>query len=103
MKDALLVGRLTEFGELLGTAWSHKKRMSPRISTPLIDEAYDAAMATGALGGKVTGAGGGGFMLFYCPPGTRHRVAAELGALGLEETDFSFDEHGLRTWSYVES
>jgi D-glycero-alpha-D-manno-heptose-7-phosphate kinase len=103
MKDALLVGRLSEFGHLLGTAWEQKKRMSPRISTPMIDEAYETALSNGALGGKVTGAGGGGFMLFYCPPGTRHRVSAELGKLGLEETEFSFDEHGLRTWAYVES
>ena len=103
MKDALLVGRLSEFGHLLGTAWEQKKRMSPRISTPKIDEAYEVALSSGALGGKVTGAGGGGFMLFYCPPGTRHRVLTELDKLGLEETQFSFDEHGLRTWTYVES
>ncbi len=103
MKDALLVGRLSEFGHLLGVAWEQKKLMSPRISTPEIDEAYEVARSCGALGGKVTGAGGGGFMLFYCPPGTRHRVASELSRLGMEEAPFSFDEHGLRTWTYVES
>lgn len=102
MKEALLRGRLSEFGDLLGTAWVHKKKMSPRISTPVIDEAYDAACAAGALGGKVTGAGGGGFMLFYCPPGTRHRVVARLQELDIEQTDFSFDQQGLRTWAYVE-
>ena len=103
MKDALLIGRLSEFGHLLGTAWEQKKRMSPRVSTPMIDEAYETARSNGALGGKVTGAGGGGFMLFYCPPGTRHRVLAKLLELGLEETEFSFDEHGLRTWAYIET
>jgi D-glycero-alpha-D-manno-heptose-7-phosphate kinase len=102
MKEALLRGHLSEFGELLGTAWEHKKKMSPRISTPMIDEAYAEARASGALGGKVTGAGGGGFMLFYCPPGTRHRVLSRLHQLGLEEAEFSFDQQGLRTWSYVE-
>lgn len=102
MKEALLRGRLSDFGELLGTAWEHKKRMSPRISTPVIDEAYAEARARGALGGKVTGAGGGGFMIFYCPPGTRHRIVARLNQLGLEEAEFSFDQQGLRTWSYVE-
>jgi D-glycero-alpha-D-manno-heptose-7-phosphate kinase len=102
MKDALVMGRLSEFGHLLGVAWEHKKKMSPRISTPVIDEAYAAARSSGALGGKVTGAGGGGFMLFYCPPGTRHRVADRLRELGLAEAEFSFDQQGLRTWSYVE-
>jgi len=103
MKDALLMGRLSEFGDLLGVAWENKKKMSPRISTPVIDEAYDVACANGALGGKVTGAGGGGYILFYCPPGTRHRVSEKLHQLGLEEAEFSFDEQGLRTWSYVEA
>jgi D-glycero-alpha-D-manno-heptose-7-phosphate kinase len=102
MKEALLMGRLSDFGHLLGVAWEQKKKMSPRISTPTIDEAYAAACASGALGGKVTGAGGGGFMLFYCPPGTRHRVSERLHELGLEEAEFSFDQQGLRTWSYVE-
>lgn len=102
MKQALLLGRLSEFGDLLGTAWEQKKRMSPRISTPLIDEAYAEARAHGALGGKVTGAGGGGFMLFYCPAGTRHRVAARLELMGLAETEFAFDIAGLRSWTYVD-
>jgi D-glycero-alpha-D-manno-heptose-7-phosphate kinase len=102
MKRALLLGRLNEFGDLLGVAWEHKRRISPRISTPLIDEAYAEARAHGALGGKVTGAGGGGYMLFYCPPGTRHRVANRLQGMGLEETEFAFDEHGLRSWTYVD-
>jgi D-glycero-alpha-D-manno-heptose-7-phosphate kinase len=102
MKDALLRGRLTHFGELMAEAWEYKKRMSPRISTPIIEEAYAEARRAGAIGGKVTGAGGGGFMLFYCQPGTDHRVAARLSALGLEPADFSFDTEGLRTWTYVD-
>jgi D-glycero-alpha-D-manno-heptose-7-phosphate kinase len=103
MKDALVRGRLTEFGELLGTAWDYKKRMSPRITTPTIDEAYEEALKHGAIGGKVTGAGGGGFMLFYCCAGTQHRVAERLRLLGLQETEFAFDNQGLRTWTYVEA
>jgi D-glycero-alpha-D-manno-heptose-7-phosphate kinase len=103
MKEALLRGRLSEFGELMGTAWEYKKRMSPRITTPTIDEAYAEATKEGALGGKVTGAGGGGFMLFYCRPGHHHRVAERLRALGLESAEFAFDHEGLRTWTYVES
>ena len=103
MKDALLRGRLTEFGELLAAAWEYKKRMSPRISTPTIDEAYAEALRHGAIGGKVTGAGGGGFILLYCRPGSNHRVAERLQQLGLRPTDFAFDHEGLRTWTYVES
>jgi D-glycero-alpha-D-manno-heptose-7-phosphate kinase len=103
MKEALLRGRLTEFGELMGTAWEYKKRMSPRITTPTIDEAYAEAIEHGAIGGKVTGAGGGGFMLFYCRAGAQHRVAERLRQMGLESAEFSFDHEGLRTWTYVES
>jgi D-glycero-alpha-D-manno-heptose-7-phosphate kinase len=103
MKEALLRGRLSEFGELLGTAWEYKKRMSPRITTPIIDEAYDEAVHQGAVGGKITGAGGGGFMLFYCRPGCQHRVAERLSEMGLQPAEFAFDHEGLRTWTYVES
>jgi D-glycero-alpha-D-manno-heptose-7-phosphate kinase len=103
MKDALLRGKLTEFGELLATAWEYKKRISPRISTPTIDEAYSEALRHGAIGGKVTGAGGGGFILLYCRPGSNHRVAERLQQLGLAPMDFAFDQEGLRSWTYVES
>ena len=102
MKDALLRGHLTAFGELMATAWEYKKRMSDKISTPTIDEAYDEAIKHGAIGGKVTGAGGGGFMLFYCRPGTRHRVAARLAEMHLHETEFAFEPLGMQRWSYVE-
>jgi D-glycero-alpha-D-manno-heptose-7-phosphate kinase len=103
MKDELLRGQLTAFGELLGTAWEYKKRMSPKITTPMIDEAYAEALAHGAVGGKITGAGGGGFMLFYCRPGERHRVAERLSLMGLQETEFAFEPEGMRTWTYVEA
>jgi D-glycero-alpha-D-manno-heptose-7-phosphate kinase len=99
MKNALLRRRLNEFGELLGTAWDYKKRMSPRITTGFIDEAYDAAIREGALGGKVTGAGGGGYMLFFCPFQRKHRVAEALIALGGQVTEFEFTPAGLTTWS----
>jgi D-glycero-alpha-D-manno-heptose-7-phosphate kinase len=99
MKDALLRRRLDDFGSLLGTAWEYKKRMSPRISTGFIDDAYDAAVKAGALGGKVTGAGGGGYMLFYCPFQRKHRVAEALIAQGAEVTEFEFTQDGLVTWS----
>jgi D-glycero-alpha-D-manno-heptose-7-phosphate kinase len=102
MKEALLRGRLNEFGDLLGAVWEYKKRLSERITTPTIDQAYAEALDHGAIGGKVTGAGGGGFMLFYCQPGRQHRVAERMREIGLEPAEFAFDHEGLRTWTYVE-
>ncbi|MBA3866208.1 MAG: GHMP kinase [Solirubrobacterales bacterium] len=101
MKDALLRGNLTEFGELLGRAWEYKKQMSPKISNPHIDELYEEAIKHGAIGGKVTGAGGGGYMLLYCKYDAKHEVRAALAALGAEAVDFQFDHVGLTTWSHA--
>jgi D-glycero-alpha-D-manno-heptose-7-phosphate kinase len=98
MKAALLRGQLDSFGELLGEAWLQKKKLSPLISTSLIDEAYDLARTNGALGGKVTGAGGGGYILFYCEFARKHRVAQALEKLGATVTEFSFERRGLTTW-----
>lgn len=100
MKDALLRDNLTEFGELLGRAWTYKKQMSPKISNPHIDELYEEAMKHGAIGGKVTGAGGGGYLLLYCRYDAKHEVRAALAALGAEAVDFQFDHVGLVTWSH---
>ena len=98
MKDALLRRKTHEFGNLLHEAWQAKKRMSDRISSGQIDEYYAEAMKVGALGGKVTGAGGGGFMLFYCRYDRRHRVADRLTELGASVVDFAFEPEGIRTW-----
>ena len=99
MKEALLQRRLTLFGSLLGRAWEYKRQMSPRITTDHIDELYEVAKEQGALGGKVTGAGGGGYMLFYCPFTRRHEVAEALAAKGAQVSEFAFDHHGLQTWT----
>jgi D-glycero-alpha-D-manno-heptose-7-phosphate kinase len=82
----------------LGTAWEEKKRLSPRISTPYIDELYAAALASGALGGKVTGAGGGGYILFYCDYRRRHRVVEMAERMGAHVSEFAFEPRGLSTW-----
>jgi D-glycero-alpha-D-manno-heptose-7-phosphate kinase len=103
MKNALLRGELNRFAELLGAAWREKKKMSSKISTGFIDEAYAEAKRHGALGGKVTGAGGGGYMLFYCPFDRKHKVAEALARMGAHPTDFAFDTAGLGTWSVHES
>jgi D-glycero-alpha-D-manno-heptose-7-phosphate kinase len=98
MKDALLKRRLTDFGHLLDESWRAKKRMSDRISNPHIDEMYEEACKCGALGGKVTGAGGGGFMLFYCDYRSKHRVAETLVKMGARVDEFAFEHEGMRTW-----
>ncbi len=94
MKSALLSGQLDHFGTLLGEAWIHKKRFSPLITTPLLDEAYELALAHGALGGKVTGAGGGGHMIFYCDAARTHRVAEALTRFGAAVTSIGFEREG---------
>jgi D-glycero-alpha-D-manno-heptose-7-phosphate kinase len=99
LKNALLRGRLNDFGALLNEAWRNKKMMADEISTSRIDELYEAAISSGALGGKITGAGGGGYMFFYCPFDTKRNVALSLEKLGAQVVDFTFDFHGVQTWT----
>jgi D-glycero-alpha-D-manno-heptose-7-phosphate kinase len=98
MKVALLTGALEEFGELLGEAWAQKKRLSPLISNPRIDELYELALSRGARGGKITGAGGGGYILLFCDFDRKHRVMEALEFAGASVTEFAFDTKGLTTW-----
>ncbi len=98
MKNAMLRRELGEFGELLHQEWEHKKKVSSKISGTHLDMLYDAAREHGALGGKVTGAGGGGYMLLYCRSGRKHQVAEKLKELGCTITDFSLEPLGLQTW-----
>ncbi len=100
MKNALLLGRLDEFGALLHQAWQHKKKLADRITDSYINELYDIARRHGALGGKISGAGGGGFLLLYCQFDKRHIVAEKLEEAGGEMVEFGFERHGLQTWSY---
>ncbi len=98
LKNALLRGKLDEFGDLLNEAWLNKKKMAQQISNAHIEELYSAARQMGAMGGKVTGAGGGGYMFFYCPFDRKHRIAEALERLGARIVPFNFDMSGLRTW-----
>lgn len=98
MKNLLLRRELDEFGALLHVAWENKKKLSPKISSPEIEAMYEEARSAGALGGKVSGAGGGGYMLFYCPFEKKHKVAKRLMRLGGSITDFRFAPYGLQTW-----
>ena len=99
MKNALLRGRLTDFGELLGEAWQQKKTMSPRIATAVHRRGLRRRdREHGALGGKVTGAGGGGYMLFYCPFDRKHRRRGADQAWAARSPSSRFELDGLRTW-----
>ena len=98
MKNALLQGHLDDFGRLLHQAWQTKKQLDPAISTPQIDEMYETARREGAIGGKILGAGGGGYLLLYCPFDRKHLVAAELERLGGQVVDFGIESRGLQTW-----
>lgn len=94
MRDALSKGDFLGFAELLRQGWESKKKVSRAISTPLIDEAYAAALRAGALGGKITGAGGGGFLLLFCPESYQGKVREEMARLNIREMAFEFDLQG---------
>jgi len=91
---ALESGRLAEFARLMDVHWQRKKQRSGGMSNPKINEWYDLAMASGALGGKLIGAGGGGFLMFYAEDKTKLRQA--LARAGLAEVRFRFDFEGTK-------
>lgn len=96
MQQALLANELDYFGELLDKAWQEKKSLSAKVSSHSIDQYYTAARQAGALGGKITGAGGGGFLLLYCPPRAQKEVRTALAQLGLREMMFDIDLIGTQ-------
>ena len=98
MKSALLRARLSEFAELLAQAWEEKRRLSPLITTPRMDQLYSLARSNGAIGGKVTGAGGGGHILLFCDFDARHRVIEALTGAGATMHEFNFSHDGVVTW-----
>ncbi len=99
MKEALLQGDLNEIGLLLDYGFEQKRNMAANISNSTIEKLYTAAKAAGATGGKISGAGGGGFMIFYCPGNTRYAVIKTLNSFGGVIRDYSFTKYGLTTWS----
>lgn len=90
--------KIDEFGRLLHHAWEVKKAFSPHISPPFVDEIYALAQRHGAWGGKITGAGGGGFMVFVCPFDRRLELERVLGEAGMRVRPFSFTTRGVETW-----
>jgi D-glycero-alpha-D-manno-heptose-7-phosphate kinase len=99
MKEALLKENLDEIGRILNLGWQFKKQMAKGISTNFFEEVYEAGIKAGASGGKISGAGGGAFIFFYCPENTRYQVANELQKFGGSLRRFEFTNNGLETWT----
>jgi D-glycero-alpha-D-manno-heptose-7-phosphate kinase len=99
MKEALLKGRLNEIGEILDFGFQQKRQMAEGISNNLMEQIYEAARTSGATGGKVSGAGGGGFMIFYCPDNTKFQVMEALSKFGGYCKPYQFVDHGLTSWT----
>jgi D-glycero-alpha-D-manno-heptose-7-phosphate kinase len=95
-KDYLERGELTLFGQMLDRAWQNKKKFARNITNSSIDQAYSLALENGALGGKVTGAGGGGFLMIYCEQPHQPKVTQALEAIGLKRMDFRLESEGAR-------
>jgi D-glycero-alpha-D-manno-heptose-7-phosphate kinase len=94
LRDELCANHLDAFGEILNENWKLKKAITNEISTPCIDDWYDRARTAGAIGGKLLGAGGGGFLLFYAHP-DKHE-AIEQGLPELRRVDMRIDNRGSR-------
>ena len=97
---ALVVGNMKEIGALLHTAWQLKRSFTNGVSNPHIDELYVRALDCGALGGKILGAGGGGYFLFLASPEAHPKIQAELG---LEAVSFNFESYGCTLASAEDS
>jgi D-glycero-alpha-D-manno-heptose-7-phosphate kinase len=89
-------GDLRRFGEILGESWEMKKRLAPGVSNPRIDELYALARKHGAMGGKLAGAGGGGFLMLYCEDKHQESVIEALETAGLYHMDYHFQEGGAQ-------
>jgi len=98
MKNNLLKGNVDEMGRLLHEGWELKKSFANEISNPAIDSLYAKAREAGALGGKLVGAGGGGYLLLFCDFTRRHKVAEVVEAAGGHVVDFNFEMNGVQSW-----
>lgn len=98
MKESLLKGDFNGFVESMRIGWENKKRIAQSVSNPMIDDIHDAAMKSGALAGKVSGAGGGGFMLFFVPNERRMDVIRTLERYNGQVRNCHFTKHGAQAW-----
>lgn len=99
MKEALLKDELHKIGEILSVSWENKKKMAAGITNELINDIYSTAIEAGATGGKISGAGGGGFMIFYAEEANRYNVIKALGKFGGQAKRYEFSKEGLTTWT----
>lgn len=100
MKQAFASGDIERMAAILMHSWAAKKSTASSITNPRIDELLDLALASGALAGKVSGAGGGGFMFFFVHPENRHRLITALNGAGARASTVKFTEHGCETWRF---
>ena len=99
IKDCLIKGNIDGLGEILDYGFQQKKMLAKGISTPEIELLYETAIKAGSTGGKISGAGGGGFMFFYCPTNTKYKVINELNKLNMgHHQPFTWNKFGIRTW-----
>ena len=94
--DLLVTGDTDRYGELLHEHWTHKRKLASKMTDDRIDEHYAAARKAGAIGGKLMGAGGGGFFMFYARPADKRRVYETMVQRGLRPLRFRFDLDGAR-------
>ncbi len=99
MKECLLKGNVDEIGKILDFGWKYKKQLAQGVSNKLIDDIYYTAIKNGATGGKISGAGGGGFIFFYCPGNTRYKVIDALKKFGGQTKRYDFIISGLASWT----
>jgi D-glycero-alpha-D-manno-heptose-7-phosphate kinase len=99
VKEALLQADLNKLGQIMDESWQNKKKLSAHITNSKINAIYDAAKAAGAVGGKISGAGGGGFMMFCCPEHTKTKVVQALLQLGGQVFPYSFVNQGVEKWT----
>jgi D-glycero-alpha-D-manno-heptose-7-phosphate kinase len=99
MKECILKGKINEIGEILDFGWKYKKQLTREITNPVIEEVYEAAKEGGATGGKISGAGGGGFMILYCPNNARYKVIEKLSHIGGKFKRFQLAKYGLSSWT----
>ena len=95
-KRLLERGHVREIGALLHASWQEKKKFASGVTRPFVDECYELAQSRGALGGKLTGAGGSGFLMLFCEPPHQANVTEALEARGLKRMNFNFDQNGAR-------
>ena len=98
LHSQLVHGRVEEFGELLGDEWELKKKLDPAISNEEVDRLYHTALDSGAIGGKLLGAGGGGYLLLFAEDGSQKKISSAVIKAGSRVENVRFEDAGLETW-----